>query len=24
MFVDPRTMEAVKFPAEGVRIEANA
>jgi len=24
MFVDPRTMEPVKFPAEGVRIEANA
>jgi hypothetical protein len=23
MFVDPRTMETVKFPAEGVRIEAN-
>lgn len=23
MFVDPRTMELVKFPAEGVRIEAN-
>lgn len=24
MFVDPRTMEPTKFPAEGVRIEANA
>jgi hypothetical protein len=24
MFIDPRTMEPVKFPAEGVRIEANA
>jgi hypothetical protein len=24
MFVDPRTMEPMKFPAEGVRIEANA
>ena len=23
MFVDPRTMEPVNFPAEGVRIEAN-
>jgi len=23
MFVDPRTLEPVKFPAEGVRIEAN-
>lgn len=23
MFVDPRTMEEVKFPAEGVRIEPN-
>lgn len=23
MFVDPRTMETLKFPAKGVRIEAN-
>lgn len=23
IYVDPRTMEEVKFPAEGVRIEAN-